>query len=198
MPMYDRAMPSLAGASVLVAGGGLAGLAAAHDLVNMGAQVTVVDARDRVGGRVWTIRDGFADGQHAEAGGDLIEEEHHAVRLLAEQYGLTLTRILRSGWGYVRTNRQGVPTIARPGATNGWSRLAAALDAKIGSISEPYRLAEARWDTPITADLARRSVAAWLDATRADDEVRATATGLRSFFLADPEELSLIALIDQF
>ena len=35
---------------------------------------TVVEARDRVGGRVWTLRDGFASGQHAEAGGDIIDQ----------------------------------------------------------------------------------------------------------------------------
>ena len=62
----------------------------------------------------------------------------------------------------------------------------------------PYRLAEQRWDSPIAADLARRSVAQWLDEVQADEELRATATGLRGFFLADPEELSLIALVDQF
>ena len=50
----------------------------------------------------------------------------------------------------------------------------------------------------MTADLARRSVAQWLDDERADAELRATATGLRGFFLADPEELSLLALVDQF
>ena len=61
------------GVSVLVAGAGLAGLTAARDLNALGADVTVVEARDRVGGRVWTIRDGFTDGQHAEAGGDLID-----------------------------------------------------------------------------------------------------------------------------
>ncbi len=62
-------MSALNGVSVLVAGAGLAGLAAARDLTALGASVTVVEARDRVGGRVWTIRDGFKDGQHAEGGG---------------------------------------------------------------------------------------------------------------------------------
>ena len=56
---------SLSGKSVLVAGAGLAGLVAARDLADMGATVRVVEARDRVGGRVWTIRDAFMDGQHA-------------------------------------------------------------------------------------------------------------------------------------
>ena len=45
-------MDTLKGVSVLVAGAGLAGLAAARDLAALGANVTIVDARDRVGGRV--------------------------------------------------------------------------------------------------------------------------------------------------
>ena len=105
----------LNGVSVLVAGAGLAGLAAARDLVALGARVTIVDARDRVGGRVWTVRDGFADGQHAEAGGDLIDEDQKEIRELAEQLGLKLARILRSGFGYVRADGAGQPKIAARG-----------------------------------------------------------------------------------
>ena len=185
---------SLNGVSVLVAGAGLAGLVAARDLVALGADVTIVDARDRVGGRVWTIRDGFADGQHAEAGGDMIDQAQHEIRQLAEQLGLTLTRILRGGFGYVRLDGAGRARIASRSAAGGWQRLANELK----DLAKPYALAEQRWDSPITAGLARRSVAAWLDEVRADAEVRATAAGLRGFFLADPDELSLIALLDQF
>jgi monoamine oxidase len=50
----------------------------------------------------------------------------------------------------------------------------------------------------VTAELGRRSVARWLDEAGADGELRATAIGLRGFFLADPEELSLVALVDLF
>jgi len=184
----------LDGASVLVAGAGLAGLAAARDLMALGAAVTVVDARDRVGGRVWTIRDGFAEQQHAEAGGDMIDEEQHEIRQLAEAVGLKMTRILRSGFGYVRRDTNGRARIVQRNAARGWGRLAEALQ----TAATPYRLADQRWDSPITSEIAKRSVAAWLDDTKADDELRTTATGLRGFFLADPEELSLIALIDQF
>ena len=93
---------SLNGVSVLVAGAGLAGLAAARDLVAMGANVAIIDARDRVGGRVWTMREGFVEGQHAEAGGDMIDEEQHEIRALAQELGLTLKRILRGGFGFAR------------------------------------------------------------------------------------------------
>jgi monoamine oxidase len=185
---------TLEGVSVLVAGAGLAGLAAARDLAAAGANVTVVEARDRVGGRVWTIRAGFAENQHAEAGGDLIDEEQHEIRDLAEQHGLKLARILRGGFAYVRPDRSGKPAIVPRSGARGWDRLAKALEPA----GTPYRLAEKRWDTPIAAAIARRSVASWLDETRADADVRMTTTGLRGFFLADPEELSLIALIDQF
>ena len=180
--------------SVLVAGAGLAGLAAARDLVSHGANVTVVEARDRVGGRVWTIRDGFEEGQHAEAGGDLIEGSQTEIRALAAELGLKLTRILRGGFGYARRDGTGRTRLVERNAARGWDALAKRLE----DLTRRYRLAEQRWDSPIAADLAQRSVAQWLDAVEADRDLRATATGLRGFFLADPEELSLIAFVDQF
>ncbi len=187
-------MPPLSGTSVIVAGAGLAGLSAAHDLLNLGANVTVFDARDRVGGRVWTIRDGFADGQHAEAGGDLIDDGHQEIRGLVAEYKLKLTRILRGGFAYVRNDRTGRPRIVARKTMRGWDRLA----GQLRDVIRPYRLADQRWDSPIAAAIARRSVASWLDERHADAELRATVVGLRGFFLADPEELSLIALVDQF
>src|SRR6266540_4897379 len=193
---YSGEMPgsTLAGQSVLVAGAGLAGLAASRDLIAFGADVTLIDARDRVGGRVWTIRDGFAERQHAEAGGDMIDEEQTEIRQLAAELGLKCSRVLSGGFGYVRADATGKPQIVQRNAAKGWQRIAKVLE----SISRPYKLAERRWDTPITSDLARLSVAAWLDSIKADQELRATAIGLRGFFLADPEELSLVALLDQF
>ena len=42
--------------NVIVIGAGAAGLAAASRLVERGADVTILEARDRIGGRVWTLR----------------------------------------------------------------------------------------------------------------------------------------------
>jgi len=184
----------LSGASVLVAGAGLAGLAAARDLLAMGANVTVVDARDRVGGRVLTIRDGFIESQHAEAGADMIDEEHQETRRLAGELGLKLTRVLRGGFGYAKPDKQGRTRIAQPNVARGWERLSRSL----GELSHRYRLSDRRWDNPIAADLARQSVSQWLQTINADEELRSTAVGLRGFFLADPDNLSLLALVDQF
>ena len=53
--------------SVLIVGAGLAGLVAARELERRGYRVIVIEARERIGGRVWTIRDGFR--RHARRGG---------------------------------------------------------------------------------------------------------------------------------
>src|SRR5258707_5235625 len=138
---------TLSGVSVLVAGAGLAGLAAARDLIALGATVTVIDVRDRVGGRVWTIRDGFAEGQHAEAGGDFIDEEQHEIRNLATEVGLKLTRILKGGFGYVRADQSGRAKIVARDARHGWERLPGQVRAGSPPDTPPPR----RWDSPITA-----------------------------------------------
>ena len=44
-------------AEVLIVGGGAAGLAAAHALHEAGVDIVVLEARDRLGGRIWTLRD---------------------------------------------------------------------------------------------------------------------------------------------
>ncbi|WP_028523187.1 flavin monoamine oxidase family protein [Runella limosa] len=54
---------------VVVLGAGLAGLTAAWELVQAGHEVIVVEARNRSGGRVLTLREGFTPGLTAEAGG---------------------------------------------------------------------------------------------------------------------------------
>ncbi|MEP6887940.1 MAG: NAD(P)/FAD-dependent oxidoreductase [Nitrospirales bacterium] len=183
----------LRGTSVIVAGAGLAGLAAAVDLANAGAQVTVVEARDRVGGRVWTLRDGWRNGQHAEAGADLIDEGQEEMQRLVARLGLELVPILEGGFGFVMRGEDGPPCMSGGPGSVGWRTLRERLEPRIRG----YRLVDRRWDSLVAQDMARTSVAEWLDEVKADAKMRALARGLRGFFLADPADLSLLVLVDQ-
>jgi monoamine oxidase len=75
---------------IVIVGGGLAGLVAAHELVKSGNQVVVLEAQQRPGGRVYTLRDPFADGLYAEAGAARIPADHDLTRGYAAEFGLTL------------------------------------------------------------------------------------------------------------
>lgn len=78
------------GRKVVVLGAGCAGLAAAYELQKEGFEVTVLEARDRVGGRVWTVREGFEDGQYAEIGAIRIGSTHTTLLDYADELGLEL------------------------------------------------------------------------------------------------------------
>jgi len=73
---------------VVVLGAGLAGLSAARDLRDAGADVLVLEARERVGGRVHSAR--LEDGRIVQLGGEVVGHAHAAYRQLAAELGLTL------------------------------------------------------------------------------------------------------------
>jgi monoamine oxidase len=73
---------------IVVVGGGLAGLTAAYRLKQAGYAAQLYEASDRTGGRCWTIRGAFADGQIAEHGGELIDTGHTEMRQLVQELGL--------------------------------------------------------------------------------------------------------------
>jgi monoamine oxidase len=73
---------------VAVAGAGLAGLTAAHELQRAGAEVIVLEARDRVGGRVWSRR--LDNGAVVEMGAEFLLAGNTAIRALAAELGLGL------------------------------------------------------------------------------------------------------------
>jgi monoamine oxidase len=81
---------------VVIVGAGLAGLTCAHRLRRAGVDSTVLEAADRIGGRVWTRRNAFGPGLVVERGGELIDTGHIEIRQLCKELGLQLDNLDRA------------------------------------------------------------------------------------------------------
>ena len=78
------------GKSVVVIGAGFSGLAAAYELTQAGYDVSVLEARDRLGGRVLSFvgKSEFVPGRNVEGGGELIGSNHPCWVHYADKFGL--------------------------------------------------------------------------------------------------------------
>jgi monoamine oxidase len=76
--------------SVIIIGAGFAGMAAAMKLKSEGINVTVLEARKRTGGRVFSNQPAKANGQVIELGAEWVGSSHERVIGLCRDFGLTL------------------------------------------------------------------------------------------------------------
>jgi len=84
---------------VIVVGAGLSGLSAALLLSDRGLRVVVLEASDRVGGRVHTVQDA-ACGGHSEVGGTYFGPQQQRVVRLANRFGVKFSESHRSVYCY--------------------------------------------------------------------------------------------------
>jgi monoamine oxidase len=178
---------------VLVLGAGLAGLAAARDLVAGGADVCVLEARDRVGGRVAQLR--FDEGRPAQFGGEVVGSFHTAYLSLVEELELTL-----------QPSYTGVEGLTTYDLVEGVERAAAwpfALEAERADYVRVERLygrlaatvdPEDPWSHPDATRLDACSVGTWLRSVDAlPAVVRCLETGALALADGSIERTSLLA-----
>jgi monoamine oxidase len=124
--------------TVIVIGGGLAGLSAARSLVHRGHRVRLYEASDRLGGRVWTLRGFLADDQVSEHGGEFISSEHTAMRGLAATGGRA-TPPASPGTRASRRGRSISPASTRRSSSRAtWRAPSAAAVAQPARSAEPW------------------------------------------------------------
>jgi len=106
------------GRSVIILGAGIAGLVSAYELQRAGYRVTVLEARDRIGGRAWTLRGGdrivqtgrpdqvatFSPGLYFNCGPARIPSSHRAILGYARRFGVQLETFVNvnrnAGWDF--------------------------------------------------------------------------------------------------
>jgi monoamine oxidase len=75
---------------IAIVGGGIAGLNAALTLQTAGYRSTIYEASNRIGGRIWTIKDALGPGLTTELGGEFIDSGHDEMLRLARLFRLRL------------------------------------------------------------------------------------------------------------
>ncbi|MEY2567639.1 MAG: monoamine oxidase [Actinomycetota bacterium] len=188
-------MPERVDVDVCVVGAGYAGLTAARRLHQAGRSVAVLEARDRVGGRIWTQH--LADGTPVDRGGAWLGPQHDAVFRLAGEVGVSTYKTWVKG---AHLLIDGERTRRYTGLIPKISPLAvltiALAQLKVDRMAKKVPL-DAPWTAARAAEWDSRSVAWWLERTG----IRTTIgrdlfeMAVRGLFTGDLADTSLLHLL---
>lgn len=155
---------------VVIVGAGASGLTAATELTKAGLSVAVLEARDRVGGRLWT---NDIDGATLEIGGQWVSPDQDALIDTLEELGLETYSRYREGTniylgeGGVRRTFEGEIFPVAPATEQEIVGLIERLDALVAEI-DPDR----PWEHPQAKELDEISFRRWLETQTDDEEAR--------------------------
>jgi monoamine oxidase len=181
-------------ADVVVIGAGLAGLTAARGLTAAGASVVVLEARDRVGGRV--LNHELGDGKVVEVGGQWIGPTQDRLAALARELRVDTFPTHGEGEnvieyrGRLRRYRGAIPRI-NPAVLLDVER----AQRRLNRLARKVPL-DAPWEAPRAARLDGQTAATWLRRNLVTSGGRMLLElGIEAVWAAQPEDLSLLHLL---
>jgi monoamine oxidase len=157
----------VSGKRIIVIGAGLAGLVTAHELAHVGYEVSVLEARRRVGGRVLSLTD-LVEGQIVEGGGEFIGSNHPTWIAYAKRFGLKLVEFA-DDLDNVQVSLGGKRLSVKEGR-----KLLREMYGAFRTITEEAGKidAEEPWKSPNARELDRRTVADWIAAQKTSELCR--------------------------
>jgi monoamine oxidase len=190
-----RRRPARRHADVVVIGAGLAGLTAARELMRDDRSVVLLEARNRVGGRV--LNKPIGGGEHSEAGGTFAGPTQDHILELAEQMGVgtfptynTGDNIYFADGSATRYSDSGPTGTAPPDPT-----ILADLTTAVTRLDEMSKdvPVDAPWESASAADWDSQTLQQWIDQNSASPRFKALVpAATRPIFGAEPSELSLL------
>ncbi len=148
------------GPRVVVVGAGLAGLACAHELRERGADVLVLEARARLGGRVHTLDDAI-EGGHVEAGGEFIGANHPCWMGYADRFRLELAPVTGDAEDFESPILLQGERLAQREVDGLWREIDA-LNAMVTKFAREVDPA-APWQHPFASAIDMRHVSGWVE-----------------------------------
>lgn len=181
-------------ADVVVVGAGLAGLTAARDLIAAGHSVIVLEARDRVGGRV--VGQPLGDGHIAEMGGEFVGPTQDRILALAADLGVTTFPTYDDGANVLHFNgrrgtyRGAIPRIS-PLVLADLGRAQARLESLARKVP-----ADSPWTAPRAERWDGQTFETWIRRNAASRSARALlALAAEAVFACEPGDLSLLHVL---
>ncbi len=177
--------PAPVEADVAVIGAGFSGLAAARAITQAGRSVVVLEARDRVGGRV--LNHDIGGGQVLEAGGQYIGPTQHRMYALAEEYGVGTYPAYGEGDGV--TILDGIRHVGGfpPAVYEEYAAIVEQLQAIAAQVP-----VDAPWTAPNAREWDAQTLHTWLESMGASAGTMQAFDGVSDLWGNEPRDVSLL------